>query len=40
MSIQRKKMYGLTKANELYVNVGMGITGRGELVPLGCSETK
>ena len=28
------------KTNELYVNVGDGFTGRGGLVPWGCSETK
>ena len=39
-------MYGLwqvlnmTKTNELYVNVGDGFTGRGGLVPWGCSEKK
>ena len=39
-------MYGLwhvlkmTKTNELYVNVGVGFTGRGGLVPWGWWETK
>ena len=28
------------KTNELYVNLGDGFTGRGGLVPWGCSETK
>ena len=28
------------KTNELYVNAGVGITGRGELVPWGWLETK
>ena len=39
-------MYGLwqgakdEKTNELYVNVGIGFTGRGGLVPWGRLETK
>ena len=39
MQIQRKKMYGLwqvlkmTNTNELYLNVRVGFTGRGGLVP-------
>ena len=46
MSIQRKKMYGLwqvlkmTKTNTLYVNVEVGLTGRGGFVPWGWLETK
>ena len=30
----------MTKTNELYVNVGVGLTGRGGLVPWGWLEPK
>ena len=34
------KVLKMTQTNEFYVNVGVGFTGRGRLIPLGWLETE